>query len=92
MIINFSEEIRICGVANSWQVERFDESKERTQWITCDYFPNLGQAVSGAVRREVRLHPETGLTDSIIAIDGIAARYSQLLDVYLTEIEPGSAT
>ncbi len=30
MIIPFSEETRICGTANSWQVERFDESKECT--------------------------------------------------------------
>ena len=88
MIINFSEEIRICGVANSWQVERIEEVEEHTQWIPFDYFPNLGQAVSGAVRREVGLHPETGLTDSIIAIDGIAARYSQLLDESLAEVEP----
>ena len=92
MIIPFSEETRISGTANSWQVERFDESKERTQWITCDYFSNLGQAVSGAVKREVGLHPESGLTDSIIAIDGIAARYSQLLDESLAEVEPGRAT
>ncbi len=88
MIINFSEETRICGVANSWQVEGIEEGEERTQWITCDYFPNLGQAVSGAVRREVGLHPDTGLTDSIIAIDGIAARYSQLLCESFAEIEP----
>ena len=92
MIINFSEETRICGVANSWQVERVDESNAHTKWIPFDYFPNLGQAVSGAVKREVSLHPETGLTDSIIAIDGIAARYSQLLDESFCQIEPGTAT
>ncbi len=88
MIINFSEETRISGTANSWQIEKAEEVEERTKWIPCDYFPNLGQAVSGAVKREVALHPESGLTNSIIAIDGIAARYSQLLDESLTEIEP----
>ena len=92
MIINFSEETRISGTANSWQVERIEEVEERTKWIPFDYFSNLGQAVSGAVRREVGLHPEDGLTDSIIAIDGIAARYSQLLDESFCQIEPGTAT
>jgi hypothetical protein len=92
MIIPFSEETRISGTANSWQLEMYEEANENTKWTPVSYFPNLGQAVSGAVKREVGLHPESGLTDSIIAIDGIAARYSQLLDESLTEIEPGSAT
>ena len=89
MIINFSEETRIRGTANSWQLEKSEEIEEHTQWIPFDYFPNLGQAVSGAVKREVGLHPESGLTDSIVAIDGIAARYSRLLDESLAEVEPG---
>ncbi len=88
MIIPFSEETRICGTANSWQLEKSEEVKEKTKLTPFDYFPNLGQAVSRAVKREVGLHPETGLTDSIIAIDGIAARYSQLLDESLAEVEP----
>ena len=92
MIIPFSEETRICGTANSWQLEKSEEVEEHTQWIPLDYFPNLGQAVSGAVKREVGLHPESGLTDSIIAIDGIAARYSQLLDESFADVEPGTAT
>ncbi len=92
MIINFSEETRIRGTANGWQVERIEEGEEHTRWIPFDYFPNLGQAVSGAVKREVGLHPETGLTDSIIAIDGIAARYSQLLCESFADVEPGTAT
>ncbi len=92
MIINFSEETRICGTANSWQLKMYEEAKENTKWTPVSYFPNLGQAVSGAVNREVELHPETGLTDSIIAIDGIAARYSQLLDESFCQIEPETAT
>jgi len=92
MIINFSEETRICGTANSWQLEMYEEAKENTKWTPVSYFPNLGQAVSGAVKREVGLHPDTGLTDSIIAIDGIAARYSQLLDESFCQIEPETAT
>ena len=92
MIIPFSEETRISGTANSWRLEKSEEVEEHTRWIPFDYFSNLGQAVSGAVRREVGLHPESGLTDSIIAIDGIAARYSQLLCESLTEIEPGTAS
>ena len=92
MIIPCSEETRISGTANGWQLEKSEEVEEHTQWIPFDYFPNLGQAVSGAVRREVGLHPESGLTDSIVAIDGLVARYSQLLDESFSEIEPGTAT
>ena len=57
----------------------YEEAKENTKWTPVGYFPNLGQAVSGAVRREVGLHPDSGLTNSIIAIDGIAARYYMYL-------------
>ena len=92
MIIPFSEETRICGTANSWQLEKSEEVEEHTQWIPFDYFPNLGQAVSGAVNREVGLHPDTGLTDSVIAIDGLVARYSQLLDESFSDIEPGTVS
>ena len=92
MIINFSEETRIRGTANSWRLEKSEEVEEHTKWIAFDYFPNLGRAVSGAVRREVGLHPESGLTDSIIAIDGIAARYSQLLCESFADVEPGTAS
>ena len=44
MIIPFSEETRISGTANSWQLEKSEEVEEHTKWIPYDYFPNLGQA------------------------------------------------
>ena len=51
-----------------------------TRWTPFKYFSDLGQAVSAAGQREIRLHSATGLTDAIEAIDEIAARYNKLLD------------
>ncbi len=46
-------------------------------------------AVSEAMRREIRLHPNSGLADSTTAIDGMAARNPEIFDDVLAKIEPG---
>ncbi len=80
MIIPLSKEYRIRGTADCWQLERSRLVKEQTRWTPFKYFSDLGQAVSAAVRREVRVHPANGLNDALQAIDEIAARYNKLLD------------
>ncbi len=80
MIIPLSKEYRIRGTADCWQLERSRLVKGQTRWTPFKYFSDLGQAVSAAGQREVRLHSATGLTDAIKAIDEIAARYNKLLD------------
>ena len=80
MIIPLSKKIRIRGTADCWQLEKSRLVKGETRWTPFKYFSDLGQAVSAAVRREIRVHPATGLTDAIQAVDQIAARYSKLLD------------
>jgi len=80
MIIPLSKKIRIRGTADCWQLEKSRLVKGETRWTPFKYFSDLGQAVSAAGQREVRLHSATGLTDAIKAIDEIAARYNKLLD------------
>ena len=80
MIIPLSKEYRIRGTADCWQLERSRLVKEQTRWTPFKYFSDLGQAVSAAVRRDIRLHPAASLNDALQAIDEIAARYNKLLD------------
>ena len=80
MIIPIDKEIRIRGTADCWQLERSRLVKGQTRWTPFKYFSDLGQAVSAAGQREVRLHSATGLTDALQAVDKIATRYNKLLD------------
>ncbi len=80
MIIPLSKKIRIRGTADCWQLERSRLVKEQTRWTPFKYFSDLGQAVSAAGQREIRLHPANCLNDALQAIDEIAARYIKLLD------------
>ncbi len=80
MIIPLSKKIRIRGTADCWQLERSRLVKGQTRWIPFKYFSDLGQAVSAAGQRDIRLHPAASLNDALQAIDEIAARYNKLLD------------
>ena len=80
MIIPLSDEYRIRGTENCWQLEKAVVRKGQRDWAAFKYFPDIGKAVSEACQREVRLHPATGLNEALQAIDKIAARYSKLLD------------
>ncbi len=80
MIIPINEEIRIRGTAECWQLEKAVKRKGEREWKAFKYFNSLSGAVGEACGREIRLHPATGLTDAIKAVDQIAARYNRLLD------------
>lgn len=87
MIIPISKKIRIRGTADCWQLEKSRLVKEQTRWTPFKYFSDLGQAVSAAVRREIRVHPANSLAEAIEAVDQIAARYNNLLDDALASRE-----
>ncbi len=80
MIIPLSKKIRVRGTADCWQLEKAVKRKGQASWQAFKYFSGLGQAVSGACEREIRLDPANSLNDALQAIDKIAARYSKLLD------------
>ncbi len=92
MIISINEEMRIRGTAECWQLEKAVKRKGQTEWQAFKYFQTAAEAVGEACGREIRLHPATGLTDAIKAVDQIAARYSKYLDDALAEVKPGRAT
>ena len=85
MIIPIDNELRIRGTAECWQLEKAVKRKGQTEWQAFKYFSGLGQAVSGACQREIRLHSANSLKDALQAIDKIAARYNKLLDDAIRE-------
>ncbi len=80
MIIPLSDEIRIRGTGECWQLEKAVKRKGQAEWKAFKYFQTAAEAVGAACGREIRLHSATGLTDAIKAVDQIAAKYSKLLD------------
>ena len=87
MIIPIDDGIRIRSTAECWQLEKSRLVKGQTKWTPFKYFSDLGQAVSAAVRREIKVHPANSLADAIEAVDQIADRYSKLLDGALASRE-----
>ena len=87
MIIPISKEYRIRGTADCWQLERSRLVNGQTRWTPFKYFSELGQAVSAAGSREIRIHPAICLKDAITAINQIADRYDRLLDDALASRE-----
>ncbi len=73
MIIPFGEETRILGNTGRWQLEKPKSVNGQTEWTPFKSFSDIRQAVSEAIRREIRLHPNGELTDPTIAADQIAA-------------------
>ena len=80
MIIHIDDKLRIRGTAECWQLEKAVKRKGQTEWQPRSYHSTFGDAVGAACRREIRLHPATGLTDALQAVDKIATRYNKLLD------------
>ena len=91
MIIPIDKEIRIRGTEHCWQLEKRRQRNGKDEWQAYKYFQNVRDAVGAAWRREIRLHPSTGLSDAIEAVDTITQRYSKLLDKALDEHESKGA-
>ena len=91
MIIPINDNLRIRGVERCWQLEKARKRKGTTEWTAFKYFNSDGEAVGEACRREIRLHPAATLTEAIEAVDEIAARYNELLDAALNEVESRAA-
>ena len=80
MIIPIDKDLRARGTEHCWQLEKRRVRKDSHEWEAFKYFATVGEAVGAACRREIRLHPATGLNDAIQAVDQITARYNKLLD------------
>jgi len=88
MLIPLSDEIRIRGTAECWQLEKAVKRKGEREWQAFKYFNSLSSAVGEACGREIRLHPASGLIEAIKAVDEIAASYNKLLDDEVAEVGP----
>ncbi len=80
MIIPIDKKIRIRGTEHCWRLEKSVKRKGQPEWQPFKYFQTVAEAVGEACGREIRLHPATGLTDAIKAVDQIVTKYSKLLD------------
>ena len=80
MIIPINNKLRIRGTEQTRQLERAVTRKGVQDWQSFKYFGSLSSAIGEACQREIRLHPATGLTDALQAVDKIATRYNKLLD------------
>ena len=87
MIIPFSEETRILGNTGRWQLEKPKSVNGQAEWTPFKYFSDIRQAVSSAIRREIK---ENGLAEVTATIDEITASNPEIIDDVLAEVEPES--
>ena len=80
MNIQLTEELRIRGTADCWQLEKAAKRKDQIEWRPFKYYRTIAGAVGEACQRTIRLHPAASLSEAIKAVDTITARYAQLLD------------
>jgi len=59
--------------------------KGRVVWQPYKYFPTFGQALAAAGEREIRTAPIHDLAEAIKAVHQLFTKYSQIVDVAITE-------
>ena len=87
MKIPLSDEYRIRGTEHCWKLEKAITRKGKPEWLAYKFFSALSDAIGEACGREIRLHPATGLTDALQAVDEIVARYARIFDEALNETQ-----
>ncbi len=79
MIVQLDPKTRIVGTDHAWELQRQRNYKGSTKWAPYKWFTTFRSALEEAVHREIRLHPATGLADSIEAVSSIVQRYTELI-------------
>ena len=87
MIIPVNDKLRIRGTELCWKLEKAITRKGQPEWQAYMFFTELSDAIGEACQRDIRLHPATGLTDAIQAVDKIVARYARIFDEALNEAQ-----
>ena len=87
MLIPINDKLRIRGAEHCWNLEKAITRKGQPEWLAYKFFSTLSDAIGEACRREIRLHPATGLTDALQAVDEIVARYARIFDEALNETQ-----
>ena len=86
MIIHISDEIRIHGTEQCYQIEKLRNCKGSQEWRPFKYYSNFAHALKAAAEREIRTHPAQGLVEAIEAAQDVADKYERLLNCALDEI------
>ena len=85
MNIQLTEELRIRGTADCWQLEKAAKRKDQIEWRPFKYYRTIAGAVGEACQRTIRLHPATSLSEALRAVDEITEKYAKILDKALDE-------
>jgi len=78
MIISLSDERRIVGTEQCWELQRRKLGNGR--WRPYKYFHKLGSAVQEAALAEIRLDPAESLSEALKAVDRVVHKYERLID------------
>jgi hypothetical protein len=87
MIITIDNAIRIKSTKHCWQVEYCRRKNGELNWEPKTYHSSLGQAVSAAVKREIRNHPASTISDALRAVDAIGQKYDQAIKSAVEQTE-----
>ena len=92
MIIPLSDDRRIVGTEQCWELQRRKLVKGVERWRAFKYFRELGSAVQEAAHAEIRSDPAASLSEALETIDRVVRRYEDLLDYALGEVADRAET
>ncbi len=87
MDIKLSDDLRIEGTEHCWVLRRRRVVKGKERWEPLKWYRTFGSAVSGALHRDIRLHPAQSLVEAIQAVTSLVHRYTNLIPCEF-EIKP----
>ncbi len=79
MDIELSDDLRIEGTEHCWVLQRRRVVKGKERWEPLKWYVTFGSAVSGALHRDIRLHPAKTLVEAIQAVTNLVHRYTKLI-------------
>ena len=79
MEIKLSDDLRVSGTEHAWVLQRRRVVKGEERWESFKWYPTFGSAVSGALHRDIRLHPANTLVEAIQAVTSLIHRYTNLI-------------
>ncbi len=77
MIIALSDELRIRGTENCWQLEKL---KGKNEWRAFKYFTTVDNALHEAAQRELRVYPTQTIAEALDACSRVTQKYAQIFD------------
>ena len=69
VIIHLSDQLRIRGTTECWQLEKQKKVKDHFEWRAFKYFKTMDSALHEAAQREIRTSEASGLTEALAACE-----------------------